>query len=87
MGGARNDKTLAHYDPLMQALKLNTRYDHLMFELYVKGGGVEWEYDPYGITDNDYHYWRSCQFPVSVSSDPPLVRWSKRAESVRKKIR
>ena len=84
MGGARNDKTLAHYDPLMQALKLNTRYGHLKFELYVKGGGMEWEYGPYGITDNGYHYWRSCQFPVTVSSDPPLVRWSKRAESVRK---
>ena len=42
MGGARNDKTLAHYDPLMQALKLNTRYGHLKFELYVKGGGMEW---------------------------------------------
>ena len=35
MGGARNGKTLAHYDPLMQALKLNTRYGHLKFELYV----------------------------------------------------
>ena len=45
---------------------------------------MEWEYDPYGITDNGYHYWKSCQFPVTVSSDPPLVRWSKRAESVRK---
>ena len=83
MGGARNDKTLAHYDPLMQALKHNTRYGHLNFKLYAKDG-VEWESGPYGITDNGYHYWRSCQFPVQVSSDPPLMRWSKRAESVRK---
>ena len=49
MGGARNDKTLAHYDPLMQALKLNTRYGHLKFELYDKGGG-----DGMGVAAHGY---------------------------------
>ena len=56
IGEARNYKTLAHYDPLMQALKLNNRYGHLKFKFYARGGGMEWESGQYGITDNGYHY-------------------------------
>ena len=81
--GTRNDKTMAHYNYLMQGLKNGTLYNHVEFELYTKSGVNLKERQSYGITDGGYHFWRSMIFPW-VSSCPDEKRLAKRLESIRK---
>ena len=81
--GARNDKTLAQYDPWMQELRGGVKYADLEFTVHGVHG-PEVLTGPYAIVDNGYHHWRCLQFPVTVTSDKAVQRWSKRLESLRK---
>ena len=84
--GARNDKTLAHYDWLMQSIKNGSLYSDKVFSLYDENGNVTRVSGLYLICDGGYHMWRCCQFPLKHGSDIWTRRWSKRMESVRKDV-
>ena len=79
-GGATNDKTMANWDELIQALKKGTHYQHLTFTLadgtVRKGAWL--------ICDNGYHQWPVLQFPAKYPESDEMAYWSKRLESVRK---
>ena len=83
--GARNDKTLAHYDELMQAIK-DGLYNDKIFEVYDIDGSLKQVNGLYLICDGGYHQWRCLQFPLKYASDIWARRWSKRMESVRKDV-
>ena len=83
--GARNDKTLAHYDWLMQSIK-NGLYSDKVFTVYDASGAPQQMSGLYLICDGGYHQWRCLQFPLKYASSIWARRWSKRLESVRKDV-
>ena len=84
--GARNDKTLAQYDSVMQSIKDGTLYADKAFSLYAEDGTVTQVQGLYLICDGGYHMWRCLQFPLKHASTLWERRWSKRMESVRKDV-
>lgn len=83
--GARNDKTLAHYDWLMQSIK-GGLFGEETFNLYDSDGIPQQHKGFYLICDGGYHMWRCLQFPLKYAQDIWARRWSKRLESVRKDV-
>ena len=82
--GARNDKTMAHWDPFLQGLKHGSLYGNVKYALYTRDGGTRWMPGPYTMTDNGYHNWRCMLFPYACSTRREL-RFTERLESIRKK--
>ena len=88
-----NDKTMAHQDLFLKALKngvLKARdgspVSDLEFKYYDSNGELCSARGPFVICDNGYHRWRILQTAPKFSSDRYVLGWAKRMESVRKDV-
>ena len=75
-GGATNDKTMAQWDRLIQAIKTRARYADVVYELYNKDGQPVQHKGAYLIVDNGYHKWRCLQAPAKVGATQEMAFWS-----------
>ena len=84
--GARNDKTIAMVDELIQALRNGTNplFANYRFSLTDKHGNVKHVYGVYALVDGGYHFWRVLICGNSFASDVFSARFAKRLESVHK---
>ena len=92
--GCRNDKTMAHHDPFMTAMrtgKLLTadklyNVSTFTYDLHTANGEGCTEVGVYLISDGGYHRWPINMFAPHHSSDRKVLQWAKKMESVRKDV-
>jgi hypothetical protein len=84
--GARNDKTIALVDELIQTLhnNLNQLFSDYQFDLTDEHGSVRTFKGVYALVDGGYHFWRCLMCGNAHEVEPFAARFAKRLESARK---
>jgi hypothetical protein len=84
--GARNDKCIVRFDPLMNKMRFQGLYSDIKFTLQNKEGISKEHKGAYLISDNGYHKWKQFTCPYKFSPDEHVSRWSRWVESTRKNV-
>jgi hypothetical protein len=85
--GTVSDKTICRYDSFLIALRTQSRYLQLSYQLYnTQDDTLETMRGAYVICDGGYYKWRTMQCPRKNISILDMIKFSKYLESVRKDI-